>query len=265
MYLTSSRCFPPSGGNPIEARQRRNSIILFVFSFISCFEASALELCTSFADETEVLLGAINSFRAKEGVHALINEEPAASAATLHAKELAERNLLSHRSLDGKRVVERYRFAKGTGTEAGENLGAGESIESILIAWMRSPSHRSNLLNTKWYNAGFGQARTEKGRMVLVAIFTNSRWRDSFLDINRGIATLSGQLVHPKDMPTPKLSIRINGSEIDPLPSELGAKRTVFGFPEPLSWQEGGMISILLSVTEFGVTKQVDLLLLEAP
>lgn len=195
-----------------------------------------------------------------------MHEESASLAAALHAEELAGRELLSHRSLNGERVAERYRLAGGTGTRAGENLGAGDSIESILIAWMRSPSHRSNLLNPEWYSAGLGQARTDGGRIVLVASFSNSRWKDSALEVNGGIATLSGRLVRSEAMAPPLISMRVGGNEIGPLLAEQGAAtRMRFNFPVPQSWREGGMIPILLSVMESGVEKHVDLLLLEVP
>jgi len=227
--------------------------------------AGASDLSVFGADEKGAVLAAINSIRIREGLHVLVHEEPASLAAKLHAQELAERNLLSHRSLSGKRVAERYRFSGGTGTRTGENLGAGESVESILHAWMGNPSHRDNLLNPEWYNVGLGQAQTEKKRVVLVAIFSNSRWKYSSLEIDGEIATLSGQLIHPEGIKLPEISIRIDGNEIGPVPAKPGTKRRVFSFPAPQLWQEGRVVPILLSVREHGITKQVDLLLPEVP
>jgi len=228
-------------------------------------DASELSASNTSANEIKAALDAVNSIRTGEGLHALVHEEPASLAAALHAKELAVRNLLSHRSLNGERVAERYRFAGGTGTMAGENLGAGDSIESIFLAWMKSPPHRGNLLNPKWYNVGFGQVRTNRGRIILVAIFSNSRWRNSSLEVNRGIATLSGQLIHPEGIAPPTVSIRVGDNTIYPVSMEPGAKRTKFSFPVPQSWRIGGVVPILFSVTESKIAEQVDLLLLEIP
>jgi len=227
--------------------------------------ASKLSDSNTSANEIKAVLDAVNSIRTGKGLHALAHEEPASLAAILHAKELAERNLLSHRSLNGERVVERYRFAGGTGTMAGENLGAGDSIESILLAWMKSSSHSSNLLNSEWYNAGFGQVRTESGRIILVAIFSNSRWKNSSFEVSRGIAILSGELIYPEGIRPPTVFIRVGDNAINPAPMEPGAKQTKFSFPIPQSWRIGSMVPILFSVVESGVARQVDLLLLEVP
>jgi len=227
--------------------------------------AGASDLPVICENEIGAVLDAINSIRIREGLHALAHEEPASLAATLHARELAERNLLSHRDLNGNRVAARYRLSGGTGTMAGENLGAGDSIEPILLAWMESSPHRDNLLNPEWYSAGIGQVRTEKKRIILVAIFSNSRWQHSSLEVDGEIATLSGLLIHPGNPPLPGVLIRIDGNDFGSVSAEPGAKRIIFSFPAPQSWEEGVMVPILLSIVEHGITKEVDLLLLEVP
>lgn len=224
-----------------------------------------MDLSVICENEIGAVLDAINSIRVREGLHVLIHEEPASLAATLHARELAGRNLLSHRDLNGSRVATRYRLSGGTGTMAGENLGAGDSVESILLAWMESPSHRDNLLNPKWYSAGIGKIRTEKRRVILTAIFSNSRWRHSSLEVSGEIATLSGLLIHPGNTPLPGVFIRIDGNDFDSVSAEPDPKRMMFSFSIPQPWREGVMVPILLSIVEHEVTKQADLLLLEVP
>lgn len=243
----------------------QKNIVLLMVSFISQTVINATDFSVSDTDAIDIVLSAINRIRISEGLHALVYEEPSSHAATLHAEELVRRKLLSHRNLNGERVAERYRFAGGTGTKAGENLGAGDSIESILVGWMKSPSHRSNLLNPEWYRIGCGQAQTDKGRIVLVAIFSNSRWKNSSLEINGEIAVLKGQLVSPEGIPPPTVSIMIGGNETGPILAELGVKQTTFIFPTPRPWREGSVIPIFLLVTEFGFTEQADLLLVKIP
>ena len=259
---TSSK---PQWLHRIVMRQKNFSAVLLILPLISHTVTNARELSASNTGAIDAMLSTINKIRANEGLHALVHEETASLAATLHADELVGRKLLSHRNLNGERVAERYRLVGGTGTKAGENLGAGDSIESILIAWVKSPSHRSNLLNPEWYRVGFGQARTDKGRIILVAIFSNSRWKNSSFEINRGIATLKGQFLHPKGIAPPTISIRVGEREIGPVLVRPGARQTTFTFPTPQSWQDGSVAPILLSATESGVTKQVDLLLLKVP
>ena len=52
----------------------------------------------------------------------------------------------------------------------GENVGYGPSVASIERAYMKSPGHRANILNTKWNGVGVGYA-TRGSRVYTVHVF----------------------------------------------------------------------------------------------
>ncbi len=122
-------------------------------------------------------IDAINALRLERGLHTLRVDDSACRAAAAYAAQLAERMVLSHRGLDGSRVAQRYLQQGGTGRLSGENLGAGNSLSAIMEGWLNSPSHRQNMLNPRWYSFGTGTAPLPKGRLLAVAVFTDSRWQ----------------------------------------------------------------------------------------
>lgn len=52
----------------------------------------------------------------------------------------------------------------------GENVGYGPSVASIEDAYMRSPGHRKNIVDTRWTYVGVGHARNGS-RIYTVQVF----------------------------------------------------------------------------------------------
>ena len=56
---------------------------------------------------------------------------------------------------------------------AGENLAKGfKSVKKAHKAWMKSPSHRANIVKEKYTNFGFGKADCGKKKDIYVELFT---------------------------------------------------------------------------------------------
>ena|GEM_PF-3605912 len=144
------------------------------------------------ADEHRIL-DFVNEVRSRHGVLPVRFDVSAADAARSHAADLAVRRTLSHVGPDGSRVVERYRRSGGTGLRAGENLGAGDSIPSILNGWMSSDAHRANMLDAGWKTAGIGIAAIEGERIVAVLVFSCSRWDTDEVRRTGGGVELTGR------------------------------------------------------------------------
>jgi uncharacterized protein YkwD len=73
-----------------------------------------------------------------------------------HATDMAERNYFSHVSKDGRTWVQRIRHA-GYPEPGGENIGVGfDTAAGVVRAWMRSPSHRRNVLTCSFRKIGVG-------------------------------------------------------------------------------------------------------------
>ena len=167
-------------------------------------------------------------------------------------------------------MAERYRAAGGTALSAGENLGAGDSVGPIVAAWMNSPGHRTNLLHPKWRKLGIGVHVLDSGRLIVVAVFTDSRFellgRDSggTADASGAEAEITGRyLLSPGVMP-----LRITlyhgavGYEPSSVRKEDGSLLLGFRFPVPGEWREGRPAAFTLRTLESGGEISSDLLIL---
>ncbi len=210
----------------------------------------------------------LNGIREDYGIPALDLDEASSTAATAHARDLSERLSLSHWGSDGSRVAERYREAGGTGLRAGENLGAGDSIKSIMDAWMDSPTHRENILNPDWFSCGTGVVHLPGGRLILVVVFNNSRWLQKVFRIAEQRVYVDGDLsLFPGVFPQ-SVFLKIAGSEITAQTATMNEKNSVslhFNFPLPDTWQPGGVAAMEMNVFENGKMLKTDMFLQDIP
>jgi len=87
-------------------------------------------------------------------------------AARVHTQEMVKRSLLHHTTSPtlSKRVT-RWRLL-------GENVGVGNTVDSLHQAFMGSPAHRANVMHSEFRYVGVGVA-TVGGRMWVTVIFEN--------------------------------------------------------------------------------------------
>lgn len=96
------------------------------------------------------LLAATQEARAGAGVAALESSDCAREQAVRRAADLVGEQALEHASME---PVLRACMVD----EAGENLSRAQaSPAEVMDAWMRSPGHRSNLLDTDYVAVGIG-------------------------------------------------------------------------------------------------------------
>jgi uncharacterized protein YkwD len=106
------------------------------------------------------LLKLTNAEREKEGVRVLTLNTLLNESARLKALDMKENNYWSHDSPQG---VEPWVFFDKVGYydyyKAGENLANGfnepHNAEAMVAAWMKSPAHRENMLDSTYREVGF--------------------------------------------------------------------------------------------------------------
>jgi hypothetical protein len=108
------------------------------------------------------LLQQTNAARANNGsLGALALNSALDSAAQAKANDMASRDYWSHNTPDGATP---WTFILNAGYHyqtAGENLAYGfDSSDATVTAWMNSPEHRDNILNTTYKDVGFGIANS---------------------------------------------------------------------------------------------------------
>jgi uncharacterized protein YkwD len=106
------------------------------------------------------LLNMINETRRRHGTHAVRKGNRATRLARRHSRQMANSRTLFHSSNLGR-----------IGSSWGENVGyTYRSVQSIHRAFMRSRSHRSNILARKFDTVGIGLDKSG-GRLWVTEIF----------------------------------------------------------------------------------------------
>jgi uncharacterized protein YkwD len=106
----------------------------------------------------------LNKQRARRGLRKLRLDARLTKAARQHTIDMVKRNYFSHNSRSGADVVDRLRdtgYMRGARSwTVGENLAWGSGTRStpreIVAAWMKSPGHRSNILQRRFREIGIG-------------------------------------------------------------------------------------------------------------
>jgi uncharacterized protein YkwD len=107
----------------------------------------------------------LNAQRARYRLRPLRLSETLSQAAQRHAGDMERRHYFSHTSRNGSDFVQRIRrtgyFKRASSWFVGENLawGAGvnrSSPRGIVAAWMGSPPHRHNILDSRFHEIGVG-------------------------------------------------------------------------------------------------------------
>lgn len=97
-----------------------------------------------------------NEIRTDRGCKPLRTSERLTRSARRHANDMAERNYFSHTSRNGTQWWQRIKRADDP-RPAGENIAYGYSTaRGVVRAWMRSPSHRRNIVDCDFRAIGVG-------------------------------------------------------------------------------------------------------------
>ena len=125
------------------------------------------------------LLNETNTDRQSEQRAPLTLNTQLEQAAQAKAADMVARDYWSHVTPTGEQP---WSFVTATGYQyeaAGENLAYGfTNADAVSNAWMQSPSHRANLLNTNYSQVGFGVAQSQNfnghgPETVVVAVYAS--------------------------------------------------------------------------------------------
>jgi uncharacterized protein YkwD len=108
-------------------------------------------------------IAAINELRRRHGLRPLRLSTQLAASAAAQSEAMGEGGFFSHASPGGRdfsaRIGSFYKRSGYASWSVGENLlwaGAAVRPETVLEMWLRSPSHRRNLLDPRWTEIGLG-------------------------------------------------------------------------------------------------------------
>ena len=112
------------------------------------------------SDFAQQVVELTNQERANNGLPPLKISDELTAAAEGHSQDMATNDCFSHYGcLDGSSPLERMLRAGYQPTWAGENIAGGYSTPaSAMAAWLSSPGHRANILNSNYREIGVGYA-----------------------------------------------------------------------------------------------------------
>jgi uncharacterized protein YkwD len=114
-----------------------------------------------------------NTYRQQNGLKGLQRNEKLDAAAVIKAHDMFVRQYFAHESPTGKNSAD---LVSGVGYEhlvVGENLALGifSDEKELVDAWMASPGHRANILNSRYEEIGIGiEEGTYEGKHVWMAV-----------------------------------------------------------------------------------------------
>lgn len=127
------------------------------------------------ADEREIF-DLINRERGKKGLSELVWDANLSRLARAYSQKMARENFFSHYDKDGASVEARAKDMRiKNWSKIGENLFFCEGYDSPNViavrGWMKSPSHRENILDAEYTDSGIGIAQSADGRIYITQVF----------------------------------------------------------------------------------------------
>ena len=121
---------------------------------------------------TDEVFRLINIERGNEGVSQLTRSSTLTQTALVRAREIIQQ--FSHTRPDGREYITAFDENGVEYRVAGENLAAGqESPADVIKAWMDSPGHRANMLETEFGRIGIGVVMDNTGRLYWTQMFSD--------------------------------------------------------------------------------------------
>lgn len=162
----------------------RNAFISITFAFLCPILLSQVVTAqrnfysSDYQNESQIF-SLINRERTKYGLGQLGWNPGLADLARRYSEKMAREQLFEHIDSDGNDVVARARKGHIRGwSKIGENLfmcSPTDEYTSLSIrGWMRSPSHRENILDPEWRDTGIGIARSRNGDIYITEVFSDN-------------------------------------------------------------------------------------------
>lgn len=118
----------------------------------------------------------LNAQRAAKNLPALEWDEDIAKIARMHSESMAKYKFFSHTGLDGTMVNDRADLCgisrwKAIGENIAFNRGYDKPADFAVERWMKSVSHRENILNNRWKESAVGVAVADDGSYYFTQVF----------------------------------------------------------------------------------------------
>ena len=121
-------------------------------------------------DEKEVF-NLINTQRTNNGLPALKISNEVQKVARVKAQDMVDKNYFSHTSPTYGSPFDMLKSFKVSYNSAGENIAGNSSNSGAVNAWMNSPGHKANILNSSFNYTGIGVVSSPRYGKIFVQMF----------------------------------------------------------------------------------------------
>lgn len=133
--------------------------------------------------------GDVNAAREAHGLRPLATSVRLTNLADRHSRTMAEESSLFH-NLALPNIL-------GNWVELGENVGEGPTVGAVHYAFMHSPPHRANILDSRYTQIGVGVATDRSGQVWVTEDFRRPRpgtaaYKSARREINAMLAARRG-------------------------------------------------------------------------
>ena len=148
----------------------------FVLITAAVFVVGSQGLAQS-GDENEIF-HLVNRERVRARLGGLVWDESLARLARNYSRKMAREGFFDHYDRDGRTVIDRAESARiQNWSRIGENLFVCEEhsyfVQTAIRGWLRSKSHRTNMLDRTWTATGVGIATGRDGSIFITQVFTH--------------------------------------------------------------------------------------------
>ena len=126
---------------------------------------------TSMNNDEKEVFDLINKQRTQNGLSPLKENSELQRVARIKAQDMVNNNYFSHTSPTYGSPFDMMKSFKISYNTAGENIAGNSSNSSAVTAWMNSPGHRANILNSSFNQTGIGVVTGSKYGKIYVQMF----------------------------------------------------------------------------------------------
>jgi uncharacterized protein YkwD len=131
---------------------------------------------SDFDEARAEILKRTNEARAKEKLPPLKMNPLLTKIANAHSANMAKQEKMAH-VLDGKKPAQRVKEGGYDYADTAENVATSEDLDAaeVMEMWVKSETHRDNILGEPFREIGIGLARSAKGDVYYTQVFGTPR------------------------------------------------------------------------------------------
>ncbi|WP_158582908.1 S-layer homology domain-containing protein [Lysinibacillus yapensis] len=116
----------------------------------------------------------VNAERKKQGLSALKTDQQLTQLAVVKASDMIEHHYFEHYSPNYGNAWDLAGVFDYSFTTIGENIARNyKSPETVVEAWLKSPSHKKNIMNQNYTNIGIACMKSDNGEYYWVQLFSS--------------------------------------------------------------------------------------------